>query len=93
MNLKKSDLKEKARQRTGYFLSAVRKNTAIAIMAAFAFIIALVWRDAIQEGINSITRALNIPQDGYIFHLLAAIIVTIVCVIGILIFSKWAEKK
>ncbi len=91
--MKKKDLKEKARQKTSYFLSAVRKNTAVAILAAFAFIIALVWRDAIQEGVNALVVHLDIPKEGYIFNLIAAIIVTMICVVGILIVSKWAEKK
>lgn len=74
-------------------IKAVRKNTGTAILAAFAFVIALVWRDAIQQGVNSVVQRLNIPQEGYLFTVIAAIIVTIVCVLGILLVSRWAEKK
>ena len=74
-------------------ISAIRKNIATAILAAFAFIIALVWRDAIQDGVNALVVHLNIPQEGYIFTIAAAVLATIVCVIGILIVSRWAEKK
>lgn len=74
-------------------IHAVRKNIATAILAAFAFVIALVWRDAIQQGVDRIVKKLNIPQEGYFFTIIAAIIVTFVCVVGILLFSKWAEKK
>ena len=34
--------------------SEIKKNTLTAILAAFGFIIALVWRDAIQAGVNEL---------------------------------------
>ncbi len=75
------------------FVKSVRKNIGIAIVGAFALVIALVWNETIREGVNSLMASLNIPQETYLFKLLAAVIVTVICVIGILIFSRWAEKK
>ena len=69
----------------------VRKNIAIAISAAFAFVIALVWRDAIQEGVNRIVTD-YVPAAGFMFHIISAVFVTIICVTAIIIFSKWSEK-
>ena len=75
------------------FVKKVRKNIATAILAAFAFVIALIWRDAIQEGVNSFVVKFNLPQEGYLFKITAAVIVTLICIIGIIVFSRWAEKK
>lgn len=74
-------------------IKAVRKNIATAILAAFSFIIALVWRDAIQEAINNLVTKLGIPSSAYLFKIITAVIVSVVCVIFIIIFSKWAEQK
>lgn len=71
----------------------VRKNIAVAISAAFALVIALAWNDAIKEGVNKIVEKLGIPHIGYLFSIITAVAVTVICIIGILLFSKWAEKK
>lgn len=86
-------MKNKITKEAERLIRAVRKNIGTAILAAFAFVIALVWRDAIQEGVDSLVIRLNIPQEGYLFKIVAAVLITIVCVIGILIFSRWVEKK
>ena len=71
----------------------IRKNIATAILAAFAFIIALVWRDAIQDGVNKIIEELGITGKGYIYKTITAAIITVICVLGIMFFSRWGEKK
>lgn len=73
--------------------SEVRKNTLTAILAAFGFIIALVWRDAIQAGIDNAIAALGIEGTGYIFQLATTFLITIVCVAGIMITSKFKGKE
>ena len=75
------------------FIKAVRKNIGIAIMGAFALVIALVWNETIKEGVDRLMEILGIRPETYAFKMVAAIIVTVICVIGILIFSRWAEKK
>ena len=87
------NIKAKAKEDAAKLLLAVKKNIATAIMAAFALVIALSWNDAIQEAVNSLVLRLGILQQGYIFKIMAAIIVTVICVIFILLFSRWAEKK
>ena len=71
----------------------VRKNIATAILAAFAFIIALVWRDAIQGIVNEIVARIGLDGTGYIYTIIIASIVTLICVLGIMFFSRWGEKK
>ena len=68
--------------------SEIKKNTLTAILAAFGFIIALVWRDAIQAGVNELINNLGITGAGYIYQITIAVIITIICVIGILFVSR-----
>ncbi len=70
------------------FKSEVKKNILTAILAAFGFIIALVWRDAIKAGVDEIVLKLGIEGTGYIYQITMAALITIVCVVGILFFSR-----
>lgn len=76
----------------------VKINIATAIAAAFGFVIALIWKDIIiglmklagiwQEGG---------PKDtmGAVISIIGAVIITVVCVFGIMYISKWGgiDKK
>ena len=70
----------------------IRSNTAKAILAAFGFMIALVWRDVVQEGVNRLIEFFSMSGDGFTFQIITAVITTIICVIGIVYFSRWGEK-
>lgn len=83
------ELEEEARR----FRREVQKNIGTAILAAFGFIIALVWRDAIQESIDKLLKVLNLTGTGYFYKIITAIIITVTCVIGIMQVSKWSEKE
>ncbi len=71
---------------------SIKKNIGSAIVAAFAFIIALVWRDAIVSLVAKITELLGITGKEYLPQLLSALLTTVICVIGIQFFSKWQEN-
>ena len=77
-------------------LSEVKINIATAIAAAFGFVIALLWRDVIigilkyynlwrEGGFNDVT--------GMIVGIVVVIIITILCIIGIMYISKWGGIK
>lgn len=68
--------------------SEVKKNILTAILAAFGFVIALVWRDAIKEIVDEIVKRFGIGGAGYIYQIITAVLVTIACVMGILLVSK-----
>jgi hypothetical protein len=74
------------------FKSQFKHHTTTAITAAFAFLIALVWRDAIQEGVNKIMINLGITATSYLFKIYVAIIITIICVIALILFARWGSK-
>ena len=72
---------------------AVRKHTTTAIAAAFAFVIALSWRDAIRKMLDSFVARMGLPKTAYIHEIIIALIITAVCVAGITIISKYSVKE
>ena len=76
--------KEKARK----FNRELKKALYTAFLAAFGFLIALVWRDVIQSWVERISA--TSPVQGL---LVSALIVTIICVLGILIVTKFLKEK
>ncbi|HEC82081.1 MAG TPA: hypothetical protein ENI42_06650 [Thermoplasmatales archaeon] len=69
----------------------VKSTIATAIAAAFGFIIALIWRDIIVGLMNM--AGLNVEKFTTIgsaaIAVVSAIIITLICVFGILYISKW----
>ncbi len=74
------------------FRNEFRSNIAKAVLAAFGFLIALVWRDVIKDGVDRIIQILSLNGDGFTFQLITATVTTVICVIGIIYFSRWSEK-
>lgn len=70
-----------------------KKKASIAISAAFAFVIALFWRDAVQEAIDKVLETLGLTGSAYIYKIITAVVVTILCVIGIIFISRWGETE
>ncbi|MBN2330293.1 MAG: hypothetical protein JXC85_00600 [Candidatus Aenigmarchaeota archaeon] len=71
----------------------IRGNIAKAVLAAFGFLIALVWRDVVKDGVDKLIAYANLTGDGYVFTLITALVTTLICVIGIIYFSRWSEKS
>jgi len=80
---KKEFLKSKATESAKKFNAEVRKATSTAIVAAFSFLIALTWKEVITEYVS---RLVTLSQaQGKV---LSALIITIICVVGIILTSK-----
>jgi uncharacterized membrane protein len=75
-----------ARDHARKFNREVKKALYTAFLAAFGFLIALVWRDVIQSWVEKISA--TSPVQGM---LVSALIVTIICVIGILVVTKFLK--
>ncbi|OYT36658.1 hypothetical protein B6U91_00650 [Candidatus Pacearchaeota archaeon ex4484_71] len=93
--MKKSKKKEgkkakskKLRESARHLNIEVRKAVAAAIMAAFGFLIALVWRDVIMEWVETISA--QSPVSG---KLISALVVTFICVVGILLVTRFIAVK
>ena len=72
--------------------SQFRYHAATAIIAAFSFLIALVWKDFIVAIVEDLTKTLIFDAYPYLATLITAIIVTIVAIIGLTLVSRWAKK-
>jgi len=83
---------EKAKQPIKTFNNEFRKQTAAAIIAAFGFLIALVWKDLIVQAVDALTKLSFFSEYPAIGRIISAIIVTSVCVFGILLINRWAKK-
>jgi hypothetical protein len=72
-------------------LSEVKITMATAIAAAFGFIIALIWKEIIVGLFALFGLTINDISDamGAIIAIISGIIITIVCILGILYISKW----
>ncbi len=70
-----------------------RTSVATAMSAAFGFILALYWKDIVVESVNKMVKSMNLRGDGYMIRIVAAIIVTLICVSAIYAISKWGEKN
>ncbi len=70
-----------------------KKHVVTAIVAAFGFIIALVWRDAIKEFINIFVINFSIKGTPVFITFYTAIITTIIAAIGILLITKWSAQS
>ena len=69
-----------------------KKHVVTAMVAAFGFIIALVWRDAIKESINNFIANFSIIGSPAIITFYTAIITTIIAVTGIILVTKWSSR-
>lgn len=72
----------------GNFWKEFRKQSSIAIVAAFGFLIALSWRDFISEVVTHLIGYFSVEGYAYLYKLIAAVLVTLVSIVGIMIASK-----
>jgi len=80
---KKDKIKLRTKESAKKFKRELKKSINTAIVAAFSFLIALAWRDVITGYVSKISELS--PVKG---QLISAIIITIICVMGILIITK-----
>ena len=73
----------------------IKRTTATAIGAAFGFIIALIWKEIIVGlfalaglTINNIGEAMDA-----VIAIISGIIITVICVLGIIYISRWGGVK
>jgi len=86
--------KGKILKSVGGLKSEFKKHIVTAITAAFALIIALAWNDAIKESVTAFVARLGIQaQNIYLYKIYTAIAITIICVLAIILFSRWGAKE
>jgi MFS superfamily sulfate permease-like transporter len=77
---------------TLYLKSEFRKHASTAIIAAFSFLIALVWKDLIVKLVQNNTKLTLLDKYPYLPELITAITVTLIAILGITLISLWATK-
>jgi len=70
------------------FHKEFKKHTTVAILAAFAFLIALAWRDFFSDLVNYLIKNFGLSGEVYLYKLISAVLITLIAVIGIIIISK-----
>jgi hypothetical protein len=72
-------------------IKEIKSTIAVAIAAAFGFIIALIWKDVIVGLVNMTGLSVTAPtnMNSAIVAVVTALILTIICVLGIVYISKW----
>jgi hypothetical protein len=73
--------------------SEYKKQVSTAIITAFGLVIALVWKDVITALLPSTSAPGFLQKFPLLASLYAAVMITIVSVIGILLVTKWAKPK
>lgn len=76
-------------------MKEVKTTVAVAIGGAFGFVIALIWRDIIIGLLNMANlnvEKFNDAQSAAI-AIVVAIVITLICVLGIIYISKWGGIK
>ncbi len=69
-----------------------KKQTSTAIIAAFSFLIALVWRDLISKIIQE-NATLQSATYPVLAELITALIITVIAVFGIILTTRWAKTE
>lgn len=70
-----------------------RRQVITAIVAAFGFLIALTWRDAIQGVVNQLISDLSFQGPPMILTFYATLITTLIAVVGIVLVTKWSKGE
>ena len=83
----------KAREATRRLRKEFRKHIVIAIAAALGFLIALSWREPISNLTDHIITILGLQGEQILYQFLAAIIITIILVLALVIVTRWEIKK
>jgi len=70
-----------------------KKQSLIAVTAAFAFLVALSWREPISKLVKGIVEKAGLGKQIVYYEFLAAVLVTLIAIIVLVMVSKWNSKK
>ena len=76
-------------------VTEVRRTIATALAAAFGFVIALIWRDAVVGALEvaGITLEPGAGLAAIIGFVITAIVVSVVMVVAIVVVSRWGGSR
>ncbi|MCF7910768.1 DUF5654 family protein [Candidatus Pacearchaeota archaeon] len=71
----------------------IQNDVTKPVVASFGFIIALVWRDAIQAFLGDVLQQMTFFEKAYMYQFISAIIVTIIVIFIMLAVTRFGRKK
>ncbi len=71
----------------------LRSDVAVPVAASFGFIIALIWRDAIQKTISTFLTKMGLDSEYYIYQIISAVVVTAIVIILMILITIFSRKK
>ncbi|MDX1534728.1 MAG: DUF5654 family protein [Thermoplasmata archaeon] len=76
-------------------VAEVRRTVATALAAAFGFVIALFWRDAVVGilEVAGITLEAGADLGSVVYFILTGVLVTVIMVIAIVVVSRWSGSE
>jgi len=74
------------------FKKELKKHTSTAIAAAFAFLIALSWRQPIKDSVDNLIKSIGLASKAIYIEYLSAIIITIIAVLALMLIAKWTSE-
>tara|TARA_Y100000310_G_C20607682_1_gene776372 strand:+ start:1219 stop:1479 length:261 start_codon:yes stop_codon:yes gene_type:complete len=81
------------REHLSKFQKEFRKQSTLAMIAAFGFLIALAWRDFLSDSTNQLITSLGVTEAIYLYKFLSALLITLIAIIGIMIISKYKVEE
>ncbi len=84
---------EQTKKSAWKFQKEFREQIAIAVTAAFAFLIALSWRTPIQESIDKLIEFLGLTGKVVYMEFFSALVVTLIAVLVLMLVSKWKSEE
>lgn len=82
-----------AKKSAGRLRNEFRKQTSTAITAAFAFLIALSWREPISETVQVAVSRFGLDGSIIYYKYLTAFIVTVIAVLFLVAISHWVSRE
>lgn len=69
-----------------------KQHVSTAIIAAFSFLMALAWKDVIIHAVTAFVKEEVVNSSPYLPELIAAIVVTLIAILGIMLVTAWAKR-
>ena len=82
-------MKERIKNSARRFKLEFRKQIATGIVAAFAFLIALSWREPIKNSVDSLIIRMGLSGQQIYLEYLSAFMITAIAVLVLIIISRW----
>lgn len=77
-------------------MSEIRKTTATSLGTAFGIVIGMVWTQVVLSAFS--TKGISLTAVGgtwtqWSYFVITAVVVTLICVVGIVMLGKWGGKQ